>query len=52
MSGQGEHYHLLTKAEKKEVAKYGWANWYVNRGRLPLEPTKKDLRSVSWKRVF
>lgn len=28
-----------------------WFNWYVNRKRLPLNPTKKDLRALSWRRV-
>lgn len=31
---------------------FGWANWYINRGRLPLEPTRRQLRALSWRRVF
>jgi hypothetical protein len=31
-------------------AKTGWFNWYVDRGRLPLNPTARDLRMISWRR--
>jgi hypothetical protein len=41
----------MTKEERKRRAKLGWINWYINRGRLPLNPTKRDLRALSWRRT-
>ena len=29
-----------------------WINWYINRGILPLNPTKSQLRRLSWRRKF
>lgn len=41
----------LIKHNRRQRAKgMGWTNWYINRGLLPLSPTKADLRRVSWRR--
>ena len=37
---------------RKRRAEGGWFNWYVNRGRLPINPTRKELRAISNRRVF
>ncbi len=29
-----------------------WANWFINRGRLPRNPSARQLRAISWRRVF
>jgi hypothetical protein len=36
---------------RKQAARKGWFNWYLNRGRLYLNLTKKQLRQVSWRRA-
>lgn len=30
----------------------GWTNWYINRGRIPYVPTKRELRSLSNRRAI
>lgn len=40
------------REEKRKRAKHGWANWYINRRRLPLNPTKRELRAMSWRRLI
>ena len=40
------------KTDRAERARSGWFNWYVDRGRLPLNPTKREMRAVSWRRVL
>lgn len=39
------------KLERRRRAEGGWFNWYANRGRLSLNPTKSELRRVSWRRA-
>jgi hypothetical protein len=36
---------------RKQRAQGGWFNWYANRGRLSLNPSKSELRRVSWRRA-
>lgn len=36
---------------KERAWGWGWANWYVNRGRLGLEFSSSELRRVSWRRA-
>lgn len=37
---------------KRRASGAGWVNWYINRGHLPLNPSKRDLRRVSWRRAI
>jgi len=39
-------------ASRKKAALAGWFNWYVNRGRLSLNPTGEQLRRISYRRVL
>jgi hypothetical protein len=32
-------------------AEHGWANWWIDRGRLSLWYSKRDLRMISWRRA-
>ncbi|MFL6728080.1 MAG: hypothetical protein ACJ8FS_16435 [Sphingomicrobium sp.] len=38
-------------ARRQRAKGWGWFNWYVNRGRLSLDPSKSELRRVSWRRA-
>lgn len=46
---------VMTAEEQRQRAKHGWLNWHMNRGRLPLSATDKEMaqykRRVSWRRV-
>lgn len=52
MNRQSEYFHTISKSELKKIANRGWPNWYINRGRMSKNPTAKEKRAVSWKRVF
>jgi hypothetical protein len=41
----------LTADDQRRRARKGWRNWYINRGRLPLEGDEKIERQLSWRRV-
>lgn len=38
-------------ARQRRAKGFGWFNWYANRGRLSLDPSKSELRRVSWRRA-
>jgi hypothetical protein len=42
----------VARKERRERAVKGWPNWYINRGRMSLSPSKRELRQVSWRRAF
>jgi hypothetical protein len=41
----------LKHHRRQRATGLGWINWHINRGRLPLSPSKKELRALSWRRV-
>lgn len=43
---------VVERYKRKRRSKgFGWTNWYVNRGRMSLPPTGKELHQVSWRRA-
>jgi len=34
-----------------DVGYPAWPNWHINRGRMPHNPSKQDLRRTSWRRA-
>ena len=45
-------YRFVLRWSRKRKAKLGWPNWCIDRKRLPLMHTKKELRALSWRRVI
>ena len=43
---------FLVRHARAQRAKGGWFNWYVERGRLPLNPSARDLRMISHRRAL
>jgi hypothetical protein len=41
----------LLRHNRQQRAKDGWPNWYINHGRLSPNPSKSELRRVSWRRA-
>lgn len=46
----------MTDEGRKQRARFGWFNWYVNRGRMSLRDAsdrdlKRAARQVSWRRA-
>jgi hypothetical protein len=48
---QSNYFHNMSRAERRRAAKFGWPNWYINRGRISNPPTKKELRQLSHRRA-
>lgn len=46
-----KQWRVASRLARQRRAKKGWFNWHVNRGRLSLNPTKSELRRVSWRRA-
>ena len=51
-NSQGDYYRSLPRSEHLKSQKDGWRNWFINRGRLPLEGDHRIERQISWRRVF
>lgn len=51
VSEQSIYFRSLPKEEQRKIAKHGWRNWYINRGRLPLEGDRALERRISWRRI-
>jgi hypothetical protein len=41
----------ISKDDQRRRARTGWRNWYINRGRLPLQGDERIERQLSWRRV-
>jgi hypothetical protein len=50
-NSQSDYYHSLPRSERRKSQRLGWRNWYINRGRLPLEGDRRVERQLSWRRV-
>jgi len=35
-----------------KAARTGWFNWYIHRGRLPMNDCGRGTRMVSWRRAL
>jgi hypothetical protein len=42
---------VMTADDQRRRARTGWRNWYINRGRLPLQGDERIERQLSWRRV-
>lgn len=47
-----KQWRLLTRLARRDRAQLGWFNWYVNRRRLTLSATAKELRMISNRRCL
>jgi hypothetical protein len=48
---QSSYFHGLPRSERLKIARHGWPNWYINRGRMSNPPTDTERRQVSWRRA-
>lgn len=51
VSEQSIYVRTIPREERKKIAKNGWPNWFINRGRMSRNPTAPEKRRYSWRRV-